>query len=231
VLTTTSSSEKEIARIKKIASLFQSLGSKQTIVLSSSDENMPKLAGIHAHRIDLLDEEALRRIFNTAKIKFGQVDAVIHFTGDYNYEFALSSLSRADWDQLVDKFVFVPALIAREATNAMAPAGAIDEPSKYKSSSGTIIIVGPDAPTGKVSGTTRARSEVFRGALRPFIVTANQELADVLNSDIRVFLILCGNIDGKIPDGATLENSVAALVARAGIKVNESIFYIDESRK
>ena len=50
--------------------------------------------------------------------------------------------------------------------------------------------MGPDAPLGKVSGVVRARSEVFKGALRPLIITINQELSDVLGSSIRSYLVL-----------------------------------------
>ena len=67
----------------------------------------------------------------------------------------------------------------------MSGEGAAEDPSKFKSSVGAIVIVGPDAPLGKVSGVVRARSEVFKGALRPLITTINQELSDVLGSSIR----------------------------------------------
>ena len=52
------------------------------------------------------------------------------------------------------------------------------------------MIIGPDLPIGrKVSGTQRAQVEVFRGALRPFTTTVNQELSDVLKSKIRIYNI------------------------------------------
>jgi NADP-dependent 3-hydroxy acid dehydrogenase YdfG len=37
----------------------------------------------HSHSIDLSDEEKVKRIFNTAKTKYDNIDAVIHITGDY----------------------------------------------------------------------------------------------------------------------------------------------------
>ena len=49
----------------------------------------------------------------------------------------------------------------------MAPDGALEEPIRFKESSGNVIIVGPDWPSGdKISGLIKARAELFRGALK-----------------------------------------------------------------
>ncbi|MFI5422477.1 MAG: alcohol dehydrogenase, partial [Nitrososphaerales archaeon] len=96
---------------------------------------------------------------------------------------------------------------------------------------GVVVIIGPDAPVGKkISGTVRARSEVFRGALRPYTATVNQELADVLGSDIRLYLVLPGNIEGEPPDIEMLKNSLTHLLSVSSLKRSEVIFYIDESK-
>jgi NAD(P)-dependent dehydrogenase (short-subunit alcohol dehydrogenase family) len=232
VLTTSSSSPKDIQRVKIMAQSMQSSGAKQVIVLTSSQDDLPEYKDFHSHAIDLLDEGNVRRIFSTAKTKFGQIDAVIHFTGDHDYNVALSSLSRKQWDSLVEKFIYVPGLVTKEAVNAMAPSGAVEEPSKYKDSKGMVVIVGPDAPVGKkISGTIRARSDVFRGALRPYTATVNQELSDVLGSKIRLYLVLAGNSEGSEPDAESLVNSVSNLAAGSAQKGNEAIFYLDEARK
>ena len=87
--------------------------------------------------------------------------------------------------------------------------------------------MGPDAPLGKVSGVVRARSEVFKGALRPLITTINQELSDVLGSSIRSYLVLAGSIEGRQPDEAKLKQSIINLITSpAGF--SERIFYIHE---
>ena len=84
---------------------------------------------------------------------------------------------------------------------------ALEDPSLFKGSKGNIIIIGPTSPIGKkIGGEVHARSEVFRGALRPYITTANQELHDVLNSDINLTLVLPGNINGDLPDYDKLKN-------------------------
>ena len=103
---------------------------------------------------------------------------------------------------------------------------------KFRGSKGAVIIIGPDAPVGdKISGTVRARSEVFRGALRPYTVTVNQELDDVLGSNIRLYLILPGNIEGMPPDTERLRDSLTHLLSVSSLKRNEIIFYIDESKR
>ncbi|HYY40621.1 MAG TPA: alcohol dehydrogenase, partial [Nitrososphaera sp.] len=108
----------------------------------------------------------------------------------------------------------------------------VQDPAKFKDSTGVIVIVGPDAPVGKkISGLLRARVEVFRGALRPYTATVNQELSDVLGSGIRLYLVLAGNSEGLEPDNKKLSNAALNLAAGAALKRNEAIFYIDEARK
>jgi NAD(P)-dependent dehydrogenase (short-subunit alcohol dehydrogenase family) len=232
VLTSSSSAKKDIERVKQVAKLVQGAGAKQVIVLANGQSDMQEYREFHSHAINMLDEESVRRIFNTARTKFGRIDSVIHFTGDYDYNAAFSTLSRKQWDSLVDNFIYIPGLITREAVNAMAPQGAVEEPAKYKDSKGTVVIVGSDAPVGKkISGVLRARADVFRGALRPYTATVNQELGDVLGSGIKLHLVLAGNSEGSEPDASRLYNSIANLAAGAALRRNEAIFYIDEARK
>jgi NAD(P)-dependent dehydrogenase (short-subunit alcohol dehydrogenase family) len=232
VLTTSSPAKKDVERVKQVARLVQGAGAKQAIVLTNNQGDMQEYKDFHSHAINMLDEESVRRIFNTARTKFGRIDSVIHFTGDYDYNAAFSTLSRKQWDALVDNFIFIPGLITREAVNAMAPQGAVEEPTRYKDSKGTIVIVGPDAAVGKkISGVLRARADVFRGALRPYTATVNQELGDVLGSNIKLHLVLAGNSEGTEPDANRLHNSIANLAAGTALKRNEAIFYVDEARK
>ncbi|MGA8084900.1 MAG: SDR family NAD(P)-dependent oxidoreductase [Candidatus Nitrosopolaris sp.] len=232
VITITSSSEKDLDRANKIASALCSGNVKQLVILTMNPSDLTRFREFHSHAVDLLDENKVRMIFKTVKSKFGSLDALIHLTGDYDYNLPLSSLSRAGWDSLVDNFIHIPGLIVKESVNMMAPEGAADEPVKFRDSKGLVIIIGPDAPVGdKISGTVRARSEVFRGALRPYTATVNQELEDVLGSNIRLYLILPGNIQGKIPDTDRLRDSLVHLLSVPSLKRNEIIFYIDESRR
>jgi NAD(P)-dependent dehydrogenase (short-subunit alcohol dehydrogenase family) len=232
VIMTTSSAKKDIDRVKQVAKLAQAAGSKEVIVLTHNRQDMSQYGEFHSYTINMLDEESVGRILNTARTKFNKIDSVIHFTGDYDYNVSLSSLSRKQWDSLVDNFVYIPGLITREAVNAMAPQGSVEEPAKYKDSKGAIVIVGPDAPVGKkISGVLRARADVFRGALRPYTATVNQELGDVLGSTIKLYLVLAGNSEGAEPEASRLYHSILSLAAGAALKRNEAIFYIDEARK
>ncbi|MFL6397773.1 MAG: SDR family NAD(P)-dependent oxidoreductase [Nitrososphaeraceae archaeon] len=231
VITISSSAKKDVDCVRQMAAILDSKSVKQTIILTSSKSNLPYFEGFHSHLIDLSSEESIRKIFNVIITKFGDIDAVVHFTGSYDYNLTLSSLTRQQWDLLVDNFVNTPSLITREAVNAMAPNGAAEEPIKFKGSKGIVVIVGPDSPIGKkISGAIRARSEVFRGALRPYTATVNQELADVLGSNIRLYLILAGNIEGSNPNNDKLQKSILQLISGSALKRNETVFYIDEAR-
>jgi NAD(P)-dependent dehydrogenase (short-subunit alcohol dehydrogenase family) len=231
VITITSSAEKDLARVQKLALTLNSTGVKQTVILTKNQSDLLQFKDFHSHSFNPSDEENVKRIFNTVRTKFGSIDAVVQFTGDYDYNLPFSSFTRQQWDSLVDNFVNMPGLITREAVNAMAPERAVEEPAKFKGSKGIVLIVGPDAPVGKkISGTIRARSEVFRGALRPYTATVNQELGDVLGSHIRLYLILGGNIEGGAPNNDRLQNSILQLISGSALKRNETIFYIDEAK-
>jgi NAD(P)-dependent dehydrogenase (short-subunit alcohol dehydrogenase family) len=231
VITITSSSEKDLDRANQIAAALYSSNVKQVVILAKNPADLTRFRGFHSHSVNLAEEKSVRMIFETVRSKFGSLDALIHLTGDYDYELPFSSLARAQWDSLVDNFINIPGLIVKEAVNMMAPEGAADEPVKFRGSKGVVVIIGPDAPVGrKISGTVRARSEVFRGALRPYTATVNQELADVLGSDIRLYLVLPGNIEGEPPDTEMLKNSLTHLLSVSSLKRSEVIFYIDESK-
>src|SRR5918995_3977682 len=233
VITTSSPAKKDTGKVKELARLAHEAGAKDVIVLAHNHQDMTQYREYHNHTIDMLDEESVHRILNAAKKRSSRIDSIIHFTGDYDYNIPLSSLSRKQWDALVDNFIYIPGLITRECVNAMAPDGSIRDPAKFRDPKGAIVIVGPDAPVGKkISGLLRARADVFRGALRPYTATVNQELSDVLGSSIRLYLVLAGNSEGLEPENGKLCNAALNLASgAAALKRNEAIFYIDEARK
>ncbi|HZB80507.1 MAG TPA: SDR family oxidoreductase [Nitrososphaera sp.] len=232
VITTSSSAKKDIERVKGIAKLANEAGAKDVIVLAHNQQDMTEYGDFHNHTIDMLDEKSVHRIFNAAKNRSGKIDSIIHFTGEYDYNVPLNSLSRRQWDILVENFIYIPGLITKEGVNAMASEGAIQDPVKFRDSTGTIVIVGPDAPIGKkISGLLRARADVFRGALRPYTATVNQELSDVLGSNIRLYLLFAGNSEGSQPDNSKLCSAALNLGSGVALKRNEAIFYLDEARK
>ena len=157
-------------------------------------------------------------------------DLFIHATGNVPDFSRLTELSRGEWDKLVNQFINYPAHVAQEAMDFFVPGGS-DDPRKFKDARGRIIIIGPALPAGKkISGHERAKVEVFRGALRPFATTVNQELSDVLKSNVRVFLILPGTVDGKEPNNENIVNTINYLMSDESQSSSEVIFCPDETR-
>ena len=158
------------------------------------------------------------------------IDLFVHITGNVPDFSKLTDLSRDEWDKLVNQFIISPAVATQSCFNTFVPGGSVD-PRKFKDAKGRIVIIGPDLPAGKkISGHERAKVEVFRGALRPFVTTVNQELSDVLKSNIRVFLILPGSIDGKEPNDENIMNTINYLTSDEAISSSEVIFHPDETR-
>ena len=123
-----------------------------------------------------------------------------------------------------------PAKFTQDFLDTFVPGGS-DDPRKFKDAKGRIIIIGPALPAGKkISGHERAKVEVFRGLLRPFVTTVNQELSDVLKSNIRVFLILPGTVDGKEPNDENIVNTINYLMSDESQSSSEVIFCPDETR-
>ena len=184
------------------------------------------------------DEQKVSNITSMIEKKGGQVttsqesknDLFIHLTGNVPNFSKLTELSRNEWDELVDKFVNTPAAFIQNSVNKFVPGGS-DDPRLFKDAKGRIVIIGPDLPAGKkISGHERAKVEVFRGALRPFATTVNQEFSDVLKSDVRSFLILPGTVDGKEPSDENIVNTINYLVSEESQSSSEVIFCPDETR-
>ena len=229
VLIINSSSEKNHRRAKSIADFLVNK-SKQLVILTSNSKDLSYYKDFHSHSVNLSSEDSVKKIFKVIRQKFSAIDGVVLVTGEYDYEVALKSLNRKQWDDLVEKYLFVPALITRESVISMSLEGALNEPSLFTGSRGSIIIIGPDSPAGgKISGVVRARSEIFRGALRPFNATVNQELRDVIKSNIRQYLLLAGNIEGGPPDETKITKMISSIISDPDSGNNQTIFYVDES--
>ena len=181
-------------------------------------------------------EQRVSSITSMIEEKGGQLetsngfDLAIHITGNLPDFSKLTELSRDEWDKLVDQFINRPAKTTQHFLDTFVPGGS-DDPRKFKDAKGRIIIIGPALPAGKkISGHERAKVEVFRGLLRPFVTTVNQELSDVLKSNVRVFLILPGTVDGKEPNDENIVNTINYLVSDEAGSSSEVIFCPDETR-
>jgi NAD(P)-dependent dehydrogenase (short-subunit alcohol dehydrogenase family) len=225
LISTSSDDSNDIARIKSLRESMLNRGAKDVVVFSTG--NVGHLESFSHHQVDLSNEENVTMMLNRFKSKLGRIDGLIHFTGRHDYNKSLLEVSKQQWEFLVQRFILIPALMTKQIAIAMAPEGALDEPNKFRNTAGNIIIVGPDWPKGsKISGLVKARSELFRGALRPYVATVNQELSDVLNSRIRLSLVLPGSLDNGDIDEVRLKESIISLISRSDGDQHESIFYV-----
>jgi NAD(P)-dependent dehydrogenase (short-subunit alcohol dehydrogenase family) len=224
--------ESDVARTEFLAQKIESAGGKTVILISKTSPKIAeeKLSKFHSHVMDFTNQESVKRMLNTATQKIGPISTVIYVTGKVPQTSKLVDLSRSQWDGLVDKFINTPAIFLQESLGTFVPGGA-KNPPLYKNKEGNMIIIGPDMPSGgKVSGGDRARVEVFRGALRPFATTVNQELSDVLKSKLRIYLVLPGSVDGTEPNNENIMKAVSYLTSGRSVNNAEIIYYPDETR-
>ena len=210
IFTIDSIEKSDLERIEFLAQHVEKNGGKAVCFISDTvqKEFQDMISNkFHSHVINLKDPDEVAGWFEKAKSQ-GEIIAVVHVTGKVPEMSKLIELSRQQWDDLVDKFINTPAIVAQKGIDIFVPGGGKD-PRLFKDQKGTVMIIGPDLPVGKkISGIRRAQVEVFRGALRPFTTTINQELSDVLKSKVRVFSIFTGGVDGRDSNN---ENVVQAL--------------------
>jgi len=233
VFTIDATDKEDAERVEFLAQHVEKNGGKVACFIS---ESTPKelqehiSSKFHAHMIDIKNPEEVERWLNTAKTNIGDILGVIHITGKLPDISRLTELSRNEWEALTEKFISTPAIIAQRALEQFVPGGSKD-PRLYKDAKGAIMIIGPDLPIGKkVTGTQRAQVEVFRGALRPFTTTVNQELSDVLSSKIRMFTIFPGSVTGSVPNNQRIADAFNFLVSENAYSSSEIVFCVDESR-
>ncbi|MFB5630696.1 MAG: SDR family NAD(P)-dependent oxidoreductase [Nitrosopumilaceae archaeon] len=184
----------------------------------------------HSHVTDLKNPDEIQKFLQAASKNMGEIIAVVNITGKIPEFSKLLDLSRKQWDDLVDKFINIPATVIQRSFEHFVPGGGKD-PRLFKDKHGIIMTIGPDLPVGKkISGLDRAKVEVFRGALRPFTTTVNQELSDVLKSNVRSFLVLPGTVDGKEPRNEKISQALNYFVSENSPKSAEVIFCVDEER-
>lgn len=233
VFTIDATDKTDAERVEFLAQHVEKNGGKVACFISQSTptELQEYISGkFHSHIVDIKNPEEVERWLNTAKTNIGEILAVIHVTGKLPEVSKLTELSRTGWEELTEKFMSTPATVAQRALEQFVPGGSKD-PRLYKDAKGAIMIIGPDLPIGrKVTGTQRAQVEVFRGALRPFTTTVNQELSDVLKSKIRMFTIFSGSVTGSEPDNQKIADAFNFLVSDSAASSSEVTFCVDESR-
>ncbi|HJJ23538.1 MAG TPA: SDR family oxidoreductase [Nitrosopumilus sp.] len=233
VFTIDATDKTDAERVEFLAQHVEKNGGKVACFISQSTptELQEYISGkFHSHIVDIKNPEEVEKWLNTAKTNIGEILGVIHVTGKLPEVSKLTELSRAEWEALTEKFISTPATVAQRVLEQFVPGGSKD-PRLYKDTKGAIMIIGPDLPIGrKITGTQRAQVEVFRGALRPFTTTVNQELSDVLKSKIRMFTIFPGTVDGAEPNNQRIADAFNFLVSDSAASSSEVTFCVDETR-
>ena len=173
VLTIDATDDEDARKAEEIAANVQSNGGQAICFISDkcSKEIQDSISNkFHSHVIDFSKNEEITRWFNTAKSK-GDIETFIHITGKVPSISKLTELSRHQWDELTNKFINIPATVSQNAMSIFVPNGS-EDPRLFKDAKGRIVIIGPDLPYGKkIGGSERAKTEVFRGAIRPVSYT------------------------------------------------------------
>lgn len=220
-------------RVEALAAHVEAHGGKVGCFISNSarEDVREHISGkFHSHVVDIQNPEEVARWLATARTHLGDILGVVHLTGRLPEIPEMTALSRSEWDGLVAKFITTPATVAQKALEAFVPGGGQD-PRLYRDACGAVMIVGPDMPAGrKVTGVRRAQVEVFRGALRPFTTTVNQELSDVLKSNIRMFTVLPGSVAGTESDDSRITAAFDYLVSGKANSSSPVVFCVDELR-
>jgi NAD(P)-dependent dehydrogenase (short-subunit alcohol dehydrogenase family) len=233
VFTIDATDKTDAERVEFLAQHIEKNGGKVACFISQSTPKdlQEYISGkFHAHIVDIKNPDEVGKWLNTAKTNIGEILGVIHVTGKLPELSKLTELSRTEWESLTEKFISTPANVAQRALEQFVPGGSAD-PRLYKDAKGSIMIIGPDLPIGrKVTGTQRAQVEVFRGALRPFTTTVNQELSDVLKSQIRMFTVFPGSVTGSEPSNQRIAEAFNFLVSDSSASSSEIVFCVDEIR-
>ncbi len=233
VFTIDATDKTDAERVQFLAQYVEKNGGKAACFISEStpkDLQEAISSSCHSHVFDIKNPDEVEKWLNTAKTNHGDILAVVHITGKLPEISKLTELSMAEWQGLIEKFITTPATVAQRALDQFVPGGAKD-PRLYKDATGRMMIIGPDLPSGrKVSGTQRAQVEVFRGALRPFTTTVNQELSDVLKSKVRMLTVFPGTVTGAEPSNEKIAQALNFLVSESAASSSEVTFCVDESR-
>ncbi len=233
VLTIDATDKTDAERVEFLAQHIEKNGGKVACFISQTtptDLQEYISSKFHSHVVDIKNPEEVQRWLNTAQTNIGEILGVIHITGKLPEIEKLTELTRSAWEELTEKFISTPATVAQRALEQFVPGGK-EDPRLYKDAKGAIMIIGPDLPIGrKVTGTQRAQVEVFRGALRPFTTTVNQELSDVLKSKIRMFTIFPGSVTGSEPNNQRIAEAFNFLVTENALSSAEVTFCVDETR-
>ena len=132
-------------RVESLAQHVEKNGGKVACFISKSTPKEVQeyiSSKFHSHIVDITNPEEVQRWLSTAKTNLGEILGVIHVTGKLPQIGKLTELNRAEWEELVAKFILTPATVAQRALEHFVPGGDKD-PRLYKDAKGAIMIIGP----------------------------------------------------------------------------------------
>ena len=108
VLTVDGTDKTDAERVEFLAQHVEKNGGKVACLISQSTpkEVQESISSkFHSHIVDITNPEEVQRWLNTAKTNLGEILGVIHVTGKLPEISKLTELNRAEWEELVAKFI------------------------------------------------------------------------------------------------------------------------------
>ena len=114
---------------KAIAEGFLKAGAMVTIVdinqerLDSASSELSAHGEVHAVQADITKEESVKKIFEAAKSKFGDVDILVNNAGIMDKFEPVGDLDKELWDKVIAVNLSAPMLASKYAVGAMEKKG------------------------------------------------------------------------------------------------------------
>ena len=124
IFTVDATDKTDAERVEYLAQNVEKNGGKAVCIIS---ENTPKelqdsISGkIHSHVSNLKNPDDIDKWLETASQKMGEIGAVVHITGKVPEFSKLVELSRKQWEDLVDKFINIPATVIQRSLEHYVP--------------------------------------------------------------------------------------------------------------
>ena len=130
IITADPTDDEDAAKIEHMARHIQDKcgGSTVCFISAAADSQIAERISktVHSHVINLSDPEEVAKWFNTAQQKRGRIMGAIHYTGRVPQGVKFTKITRAQWDEMTEKFIVRPAISAQSVLEALVPGGKSD---------------------------------------------------------------------------------------------------------